>query len=221
MDWLQTLAVVLDSMVRLSIPLICAAMAGLWSEKAGVVDIGLEGKMLVAAFAAAVAAYASGSAWVGLGAGILASVALALLHGFAAIAWRGNQIVSGVAVNMLAAGLSVVLGNAWYGQGGRTPSLEGAAPRAAATAPRPATRSFWKAASPSAACRPSVSTCAANSASCAAGWTATGAGAVRSRDSIGRLASEGKPLVADSAETGISANSARKAARRRSIVPVM
>ena len=126
MEWLQTLAVVLDSMVRLSIPLICAALAGLWSEKAGVVDIGLEGKMLIAAFAAAVAALATGSAWVGLGAGILASVLLALLHGFAAITWRGNQIVSGVAINMLAAGLTVVLGNAWYGQGGRTPSLEGA-----------------------------------------------------------------------------------------------
>ncbi|MBD3845261.1 simple sugar transport system permease protein [Bosea sp. OAE752] len=127
MEWLQTLAVVLDSMVRLSIPLICAALAGLWSEKAGVVDIGLEGKMLIAAFAAAVAALATGSAWVGLGAGILASVLLALLHGFAAITWRGNQIVSGVAINMLAAGLTVVLGNAWYGQGGRTPPLEGAA----------------------------------------------------------------------------------------------
>ncbi|CAH1661833.1 Predicted nucleoside ABC transporter, permease 2 component [Hyphomicrobiales bacterium] len=127
MDWLQTLAVVLDSMIRLSIPLICAAMAGLWSERAGVVDIGLEGKMLIAAFASAVAAFATGSAWVGLGAGILAAVALSLVHGFASITWRGNQIVSGVAINMLAAGLTVVLGNAWYGQGGRTPSLEGAA----------------------------------------------------------------------------------------------
>ncbi len=127
MDWLQTIAVVLDSMVRLSIPLICAALAGLWSEKAGVVDIGLEGKMLIAAFASAVTAFATGSAWVGLGAGVRASVALALLHGFAAITWRGNQIVSGVALNMLAAGLTVVLGNAWYGQGGRTPPLEGAA----------------------------------------------------------------------------------------------
>jgi ABC-type uncharacterized transport system permease subunit len=54
-------------------------------------------------------------------------VLLSLVHGFAAITWRGNQIVSGVAINMLAAGLTVVLGNAWYAQGGRTPSLEGAA----------------------------------------------------------------------------------------------
>lgn len=127
MDWAQTLAVVLDSTIRLSVPLLCAALAGLWSERAGVVDIGLEGKMLMAAFASAVIAHQSGSAWTGLGAGILAAVSLSLVHGFAAITWRGNQIVSGVAINMLAAGLTIILGNAWFGQGGRTPSLEGAA----------------------------------------------------------------------------------------------
>lgn len=127
MEAVQTLAVILDSTIRLSVPLLCAAMAGLWSERAGIVDIGLEGKMLIAAFASAVIAYASGSAWAGLGAGIAASVALSLVHGFATITWRGNQIVSGVAINMLAAGLTVILGNAWFGQGGRTPPLEGAA----------------------------------------------------------------------------------------------
>ncbi len=124
MDAIATFAVVLDSAIRLSVPLLCAAMAGLWLERAGVVDIGLEGKMLVAAFAAAVIAAQSGSAWAGLGAGILASVMLSLVHGFAAITWRGNQIVSGVAINMLAAGLTVILGNAWFGQGGRTPTLD-------------------------------------------------------------------------------------------------
>lgn len=127
MEIVQTLAVVLDSTIRLSIPLLCAALAGLWSERSGVVDIGLEGKMLIAAFAAAVVAYHSGSAWAGLGAGMLAAIALSLVHGFAAITWRGNQIVSGVAINMLAVGLTAILGNAWYGQGGRTPNLEGAA----------------------------------------------------------------------------------------------
>lgn len=127
MEIVQTLAVILDSTIRLSIPLLCAALAGLWSERSGVVDIGLEGKMLIAAFASAVAAYHSGSAWAGLSAGMLAAIALSLVHGFAAITWRGNQIVSGVAINMLAVGLTAILGNAWYGQGGRTPNLEGAA----------------------------------------------------------------------------------------------
>jgi simple sugar transport system permease protein len=124
---IETLAVVLDSAVRLSVPLICACLAGLWSEKAGVVDIGLEGKMLMAAFTSAATASVTGSAWLGLAAGVAGAVALALLHGFAAISQRGNQIVSGVAINMLAAGLTAVLGNAWFGEGGRTPSLDGAA----------------------------------------------------------------------------------------------
>jgi general nucleoside transport system permease protein len=117
---------IFDSALRLSIPLLAACLAGLWSERSGVVDIGLEGKMLVAAFAAAAAAYVSDSAWIGLLAGIGASVVFGLIHGFASISQRGNQIVSGVAINMLAAGLTAIVGNAWYGQGGRTPPLEGA-----------------------------------------------------------------------------------------------
>jgi simple sugar transport system permease protein len=122
---LSFLVTVFDSALRLSVPLLAACLAGLWSERSGVVDIGLEGKMLVAAFAAAAAAYAFGSAWIGLMAGIGASVAFGLIHGFASISQRGNQIVSGVAINMLAAGLTAIVGNAWYSQGGRTPPLEG------------------------------------------------------------------------------------------------
>jgi ABC-type uncharacterized transport system permease subunit len=125
MDLLGTAIAIFDSGVRLAVPLLFACLAGLWSERSGVVDIGLEGKMLVAAFAAAAASHATGSAWLGLGAGILASIAFALVHGFAAITQRGNQIVSGVAINMLAIGLTALVGNAWYGQGGRTPPLEG------------------------------------------------------------------------------------------------
>lgn len=125
MEWMPIVLTVIDSSVRLAVPLLLACLAGLWSERSGVVDIGLEGKMLVAAFASAAVAYASGSAWVGLAAGIFASVMFALVHGFAAISQRGNQIVSGVATNMLAAGLTALVGNAWYSQGGRTPPLEG------------------------------------------------------------------------------------------------
>src|ERR687889_985039 len=120
-----TIVTVFDSALRLSIPLLAACLAGLWSERSGVVDIGLEGKMLVAAFAAAAASAQTDSAWIGLAAGVGASVVFALIHGFASISQRGNQIVSGVALNMLAAGLTAIVGNAWYGQGGRTPPLEG------------------------------------------------------------------------------------------------
>ena len=115
-------ALILASSLRLATPLIFACMAGLWSERAGIVDIGLEGKLLVAAFASAVTAYWTGNAWAGLAAGVLASVAFGLAHGFAAIDGRGNQIVSGAAVNMVAAGLTATVGHAWFGEGGRTPS---------------------------------------------------------------------------------------------------
>lgn len=113
----------LASTIRMSVPLILACIAGLWSERAGIVDIGLEGKMLIAAFIAASASAVFGSAWIGLLCAILASLAFALVHGYAAINQRGNQVVSGVAINMLAAGLAVVLGNEWFREGGRTPAL--------------------------------------------------------------------------------------------------
>jgi general nucleoside transport system permease protein len=123
MEILDTILQVLASTVRLAVPLICACLAGLWSERAGVVDIGLEGKMLGSAFAAAVVAITTGSAVLGLFAGMIIAVLLSLVHGYAAISQRGNQIVSGVAINVLAAGLAAVLGNAWYKEGGRTPSV--------------------------------------------------------------------------------------------------
>src|SRR5882724_2855764 len=127
MAFFNTLVLVLASTVRLSVPLLLACLAGLYSERSGVFDIGLEGKMLVAAFAAGSAAAVTGSAWLGLAAAILASIFFALIHGFASITHRGNQIVSGVAINFLAAGLTAVVGNAWFGQGGRTPQLENTA----------------------------------------------------------------------------------------------
>ncbi|SIQ22970.1 nucleoside ABC transporter membrane protein [Paracoccus thiocyanatus] len=122
-----TLIQILDSAVRLMTPLLLACLAGLYSERAGVFDIGLEGKMLMAAFASASVAYATGSAWLGLLAGIAGAAALAGLHGLASISFRGNQLISGVAINFLASGLTVLLGQKIFGLGGRTPSLSGAA----------------------------------------------------------------------------------------------
>jgi len=123
MDWIPTLFAILDATLRVSTPLILAAMAGLFSERSGIVDISLEGKMLAAAFAAGSVAAVTGSAWLALGAGILVSMALAMVHGFACITHRGNQVVSGLAINILASGLTVVLGIAWFRQGGQTPAL--------------------------------------------------------------------------------------------------
>jgi ABC-type uncharacterized transport system permease subunit len=124
---LTTFIQILDATVRLATPLLLACLAGLFSERAGIFDIGLEGKMLVAAFVSAGVAFVSGSVWIGLLAGIAASLVLSLIHGLASITFRGNQLISGVAINFLAAGLTVVVAQSWFGQGGRTPQLEGAA----------------------------------------------------------------------------------------------
>ncbi len=122
---LLTILQVLDSTVRLATPLLLACLAGLYSERAGIFDIGLEGKMLAAAFLSAAVAFVTGSAWVGLMAGIGASLVLSVIHGLASITFRGNQLISGVAINFLAAGITVVVAQSWFGQGGRTPQLSG------------------------------------------------------------------------------------------------
>lgn len=118
---------ILDSTLRLSTPLLLACLAGLFSERAGIFDIGLEGKMLMAAMASGAVAFLSGSVWVGLLAGIGASLLLAALHGVASITFRGNQLISGVALNFLSSGITVLVAQRLFGQGGRTPPLEGAA----------------------------------------------------------------------------------------------
>ncbi|GHF64077.1 ABC transporter permease [Seohaeicola zhoushanensis] len=124
MDFL-TILQILDSSVRLATPLLLACLAGLYSERAGIFDIGLEGKMLAAAFLSAAVAAVTGSVWLGLLAGIAASMVLSGLHGLASITFRGNQLISGVAINFLASGLTVLVAQDWFAQGGRTPSLGG------------------------------------------------------------------------------------------------
>ena len=115
---------VFDSTLRLATPLILCAMAGLISERAGVVDIGLEGKLLGGAFAAAAVATITGSAWLGLLAAIGASLTLSMIHGFACITHKGEQIISGIAINILASGATVVASVALFKRGGQTPTLD-------------------------------------------------------------------------------------------------
>lgn len=122
-----TLLQMLDATLRLATPLLLACLAGLYSERAGIFDIGLEGKMLAAAFLSAAIAAVSGNVWLGLLAGIGASMSLSIVHGLASITFRGNQLISGVAINFLAAGLTVVIAQSWFAQGGRTPQLTGEA----------------------------------------------------------------------------------------------
>ena len=144
-----------DSTIRMAMPLLLACLAGLFSERAGIFDIGLEGKMLIAAFFAAAISYHFAAnpilgyadaevcdargvcqivpqaqhllppVWIGLFAGIVASLFLSLVHGLASITFRGNQLISGVAINFFAAGITVVIAQSWFAEGGRTPSLSG------------------------------------------------------------------------------------------------
>ena len=120
---LQTLFSTLDATLRVSTPLILCAMAGLFSERSGIIDISLEGKMLSAAFAAGTLAALTGSPWVAMGGAVVVSILLGLVHSFACITHRGDQVVSGLAINVLASGLTIVLGIAWFSQGGQTPPL--------------------------------------------------------------------------------------------------
>jgi ABC-type uncharacterized transport system permease subunit len=135
MEFFDILIQILGSTLRLGTPLLLACLAGLFSERAGIFDIGLEGKMLMAAMASGAVAALSGSVWIGLLAGIGASMVLALLHGIASITFRGNQLISGVALNFLASGFTVLVAQRLFQQGGRTPPLSGDARFAPITLP--------------------------------------------------------------------------------------
>lgn len=124
MDY-ATLLQLLDTTIRLATPLLFACLAGLYSERAGIFDIGLEGKMLMAAMASASVAFLTGSVWLGVLAGIGASLVLAAIHGVASITFRGNQLISGVALNFVASGITVLVAQRLFAQGGRTPALTG------------------------------------------------------------------------------------------------
>lgn len=113
----------LASSLRLATPLIFCALAGVLAERSGVIDIGLEGKMLFAAFAAASVGVVSGSWPLAMLAAIAVACALSALHGFACVTYQGNQVITGLAINIIAAGLTVVLGIAWFKQGGQTPQV--------------------------------------------------------------------------------------------------
>ncbi len=129
METYTLIVLLLAATIRVATPLLLAAIAGLFSERAGVVDLGLEGKMLGAAFAAAAVSAVSGSAWLGLGAGIAIAVLLALLIGFACITLRGNQVVAGFAITIMVGGLGPTLALAWFNLGGQTPQLDGVGQR--------------------------------------------------------------------------------------------
>lgn len=115
---------ILLSTFRVSVPLVFAAMGGIMSERAGVINIALEGLMLVGAFAAATAATFTHSPWMGALFGVLAGVVLAAFYAVFVIQFRADQIVAGTAINLFAFGATPLLSKAFFDSTGATPSLE-------------------------------------------------------------------------------------------------
>jgi simple sugar transport system permease protein len=121
---MDSLISILETTLRTGTPLILAALAGCLVERSGIIEISLEGKMLLASFVAAAVAHWTGSAWLGVGAALAISIVLALLHGLVVITFRGNQLICGVALNFVVAGLTPVLALAWFQAENATPRLE-------------------------------------------------------------------------------------------------
>lgn len=111
------------STIRLATPLLLAALGGMFSERAGVINIALEGLMLAGAFTAAAITHYTGSPWVGLLAGILAGMGVALIHAVASIRFKADQVVSGTAINILMLGVPALLSGAFFLSSGSTPQI--------------------------------------------------------------------------------------------------
>lgn len=111
------------STIRLSTPLILAALGGLFSERSGVINIALEGMMLAGAFTAAAVTYAAGNPFVGLVAGMLAGMLIAAIHAVACIRYKADQVVTGTAINILMIGMPAFLSGAFFLSSGSTPQI--------------------------------------------------------------------------------------------------
>ena len=110
---------------RMAIPYACAAMGGVLSERSGVVNIALEGTLLASALASVAAAHASGSAGVGIVAGVTCGAMVGLVHALLVVRGRIDAIVSGIALNLVAAGGTRFLLRALYGSSSNSPSIQG------------------------------------------------------------------------------------------------
>jgi simple sugar transport system permease protein len=111
------------STIRLSTPLILAALGGLYSERGGVINIALEGMMLAGAFTAAVVTVFTQNPWIGVLAALVAGALVAALHAVATINFRADQVVTGTAINILFLGVPALLSGAMFESTGATPQL--------------------------------------------------------------------------------------------------
>jgi ABC-type uncharacterized transport system permease subunit len=105
----------LAATLRLSVPIAFAALGGIFAEKSGVINIGLEGLLIIAAFTGIYATDVTGSVWFGLLGGVVASTLLAGLFAVVCIEFRADQIIAGLAVWLIALGLAPFLSSVIYG----------------------------------------------------------------------------------------------------------
>ena len=117
-----TLAI-LSSTVRFATPFLLAALGGLFSERSGVINIALEGLMLAGAFTSATVTYYAGNPWIGLLAGIAAGLLVALVHAVACIRFDADQVVTGMAINILMLGVPTLISQALFETTGSTPPI--------------------------------------------------------------------------------------------------
>ncbi|HEY0099350.1 MAG TPA: ABC transporter permease [Pyrinomonadaceae bacterium] len=122
MSELFTIALIYST-IRTATPLLLAALGGLYSERAGVINIALEGLMLAGAFTAAAVTHYAGNPWIGLLAGMGAGVAVAAIHAVACIRFNADQVVSGTAINILMTGVPAMLSGALFLSSGSTPQI--------------------------------------------------------------------------------------------------
>ena len=113
----------LFSTLRLATPLVLASIGGLYSERAGVINIALEGLMLAGAFTAASVTFYAASPWVGMGAAMVAGVLVAMIIALACIKFKADQVVTGTGINIMFLGLPAVLSGAMFLSSGSTPQI--------------------------------------------------------------------------------------------------
>jgi ABC-type uncharacterized transport system permease subunit len=119
------IAALLAQMMRISVPYVFASLGGTFSERGGTVNIALEGILLNSAFATAVGTYFSHNPWLGVLCGVAAGVLTALVHAVACITFRADQIVSGIAINLLSVGLTKFLLKVIFDSSSNSPRIEG------------------------------------------------------------------------------------------------
>jgi simple sugar transport system permease protein len=115
----------LTQMIRIAVPYLFAASGGVIAERAGIISLGLEGYMLTGAFSATLGAHYSGSPWIGVLAGIFGGLVFGLLHAVASIRYKADQVVTGIAINLLAIGVTRFFLKLAFASSSNSPRIEG------------------------------------------------------------------------------------------------